>query len=534
MASNNSSRPLDRRRFLGGAALSAGALAFGGVLPGCSVSGKGTGPAGGRPNILFLLADDLGWGDVKAFNPASKIPTPNLDRLAREGMRFTDAHSGSAVCTPTRYGVVTGRYCWRSPLERGVLNGWSPHLIEPVRCTVARLLEERGYHTACVGKWHLVMDFPRKGKKGGKRGKVDYEGRIENGPNALGFDYFYGISASLDFPPYVYIENDRFTEVPDRIFPGSRFPAYLRRGPMGPSFKPMETLDHLAGKAEAYLEERAESRDGKPFFLYFALTSPHKPVIPTPEFKGKSGLGDYGDHVMHTDAAVGRILDTLARTGLEKNTLLIITSDNGSFMFLVDSPDCPRRLVRRDPKTGKLLDHLDVPGIQGYLSSRHRPNGPFRGTKADIWEGGHREPFIARWPGKIRPGSVCAETICLGDLTATCAEISGGPLPEGAGPDSFSFLPLLLGKEETWSRPPVIHHSGNGTFAIREGKWKLIAGSGSGGRGVPRSRPWSRPYQLYDLEADPGERENLIEKHPHIAARLTARLQEIIRAGRSV
>ncbi len=523
---------LDRRAFLEATAFSAGAFALGGVLPGCSVAGGRGGGARRGPNILFLLADDLGWGDVKAFNPRSRIPTPNLDRLAMQGIRFTDAHSGSAVCTPTRYGVITGRYCWRSRLKRGVLRGFSSHLVEPGRMTVARLLKERGYHTACIGKWHLGMDFPRKGGKG--RGPVDYEGKIENGPNALGFDYFYGIAASLDFPPYVYIENDRFTEVPDRKFRGSRFPAFMRSGPMGASFKPIETLDHLAGKAQAYLEGRAKAKDGKPFFLYFALTSPHKPVIPTPEYKGKSHLGDYGDHVMHTDGVVGRIMDVLARTGLEKNTLLIVTSDNGSFMFLVDSPGCPKRYVRRDPGTGRLLDHLDDPGIQGYLSSRHRSNGPFRGTKTDIWEGGHREPFLARWPGRIRPGTVCHKTICLGDLAATAAELTGAPLPEGAGEDSFSFLPLLLGKEKGWNRPPLVHHSGNGTFALREGKWKLIAGSGSGGRGLPRSRPWSKPFQLYDLEEDPGERKNLLDKHPGLAARLTARLEKIISAGRSV
>ena len=528
---------LDRRAFLAGGAASAGALALGCSLPDARPEGAspdgGTVPPGKRPNIVFLLADDLGWGDVHAFNPRSRIPTPNLDELARQGMRFTDAHSGSAVCTPTRYGVVTGRYCWRSRLKRGVLNGFSPHLIEPERMTVARLLKERGYHTACIGKWHLGMDFPRKGGKKG-RGPVDYEGRIRNSPNVLGFDYFYGIAASLDFPPYVYIENDRFTEVPDRKFPGSRFPAYMRGGPIGPSFKPIETLDHLTDKAASFIEERAKEKNKKPFFLYFALTSPHKPVIPTPEYKGKSGLGDYGDHVMHTDGAVGRIMDVLARTGLEEDTLFIVSSDNGSFMFLVDSPGCPKRYIKRDPKTGELLDHMKVPGIQGYLSKHHHPNGPFRGTKADIWEGGHREPFIARWPGKVKAGTVCDKTICLGDLTATAAEVTGGPVPGGAGEDSCSFLALLLGKEKGWKRPPVVHHSINGTFAIREGKWKLIAGAGSGGRGIPRSRPWSKPYQLYDLKADPGETKNLAEKHPDITSRLEARLKKIIASGRSL
>ncbi len=528
-----SSSRMDRREMLAWTLASTGAFA----LEGCRVPERKGGAPGRKdrrkhPNIVFLLADDMGWGDLHADNPASRIPTPNLDKLARQGMRFTDAHSGSAVCTPTRYGVITGRYCWRSRLKRGVLSGFSSHLVEPERMTVARLLGERGYHTACIGKWHLGMDFPRKGGK--NRGPVDYEGRIRNGPNTLGFEYFYGIAASLDFPPYVYIENDRFTEVPNRKFPGSRFPAFLRRGPIAPDFKPIETLDHLTDKAVDYIRERAREKDGRPFFLYFALTSPHKPVIPTPEYKGKSGLGDYGDHVMHTDGAVGRVMDVLARTGLEEDTLFIVSSDNGSFMFLVDSPGCPKRYIRHDPETGELLDHLKVPGIQGFLSKHHRPNGPFRGTKADIWEGGHREPFLVRWPGKVKPGTVCDKTICLGDLMATAAEVTGGPLPEGAGEDSFSFLPLLLGREKEWKRPPVIHHSINGTFAIREGKWKLIAGRGSGGRGLPKSRPWSKPYQLYDLEADPGESKNLLEKHPQVAARLEARLKKILASGRSL
>ena len=216
-----------------------------------------------RPNIVFILADDLGYGDVHAFNPMSKIPTPNFDELAEQGMMFSDAHSGCAVCTPTRYGVLTGRYSWRTRLKRGVLNGYSSHLIDPNRQTIASLLQQQGYHTACVGKWHLGMDFP----KGTGQQKVDYSGVIEHGPNTNGFDYFYGIAASLDFPPYVYMENNRFVELASERFAGSPFPAYLRAGEQGPSFKHIETLDHLTAKATDYLKRR--SKTDKPFFVRY-------------------------------------------------------------------------------------------------------------------------------------------------------------------------------------------------------------------------------------------------------------------------
>lgn len=502
---------LTRRAFLKTAAIAAaGGMALP-RLPGSDRAGSEL------PNIVFIMADDLGYGDVGAFNPSSRIPTTNLDRLAGQGKIFSDAHSGSAVCTPTRYGLLTGRYCWRTRLKSGVLNGYSRHLIDPERQTVARLLKERGYHTACIGKWHLGMDLPR----GEEKKKIDYSGKIKNGPKACGFDYFYGITASLDFPPYVFVENDRFTEAATGHFKGSAFPAYLRAGEIGPSFKHIEVLDSLAARAAAYIEERAEAADKKPFFLYLPLTSPHKPVMPAPRFRGRSKLGPYGDFVLHTDWVVGAIDKALARAGCAKETLLIVTSDNGSYMHRLDAPESP--VEARDN-----ADHLVDPKVQAFLSKHHRANGPWRGTKADAWEGGHRVPFIARWPGVIEAGTRCDETICHVDLMATCAAIAKADLAAGAAEDSSSLLPLMQGRSGSWKRPPVVHHSANGTFALRRGKWKLIAGSGSGGRGRPRSKPWSEPYQLYDMHSDPGETENLADRYPEEAARLTRELKKII------
>jgi arylsulfatase A-like enzyme len=371
------------------------------------------------------------------------------------------------------------------------------------------------------------MDMP----KGQNKARVDYSGLIENGPNQYGFDYFYGISASLDFPPYVYIENNRFTEQASVQVKASPFPAYSRAGEQGPTFKHIEALDHLTAKATEYLTTR--SKTDTPFFLYFPLTSPHKPVLPAPRFRGKSKVGHYGDFVMHTDWAVGEIQKTLSATGLAHNTLLMVTSDNGSYMYRLDAPECPANLTSQSKKPEDNADHATDPGIQGFTSSHHRANGPWRGTKADIWEGGHHLPFVARWPGKIKPGSQCSQTICHVDLMATVADILDIPLPDNAAEDSFSWLPLFLDRPNAWKRAGVIHHSSNGTFALREGKWKFIAGSGSGGRGKPGSKPWSTPYQLYDMQKDPGETTNLAEQYPEAVQRLTETLNGIIQSGRS-
>lgn len=479
------------------------------------------------PNVVIILADDLGYGDIRAYQPNSPIATPNLDRLAADGMRFTDAHSGSAVCTPTRYGLLTGRYCWRSRLKRGVLVGYSKHLIEPDRPTLASVLQQRGYHTACIGKWHLGMDLPRADKQ------MDWQAEIQNGPNSVGFDYFWGITASLDFPPYVWIENQRFTAPADQQFQGGKFPGYLRGGEIAEGFDHQLALDQITAKAVDYLGQRAAAK--QPFFLYLPLTAPHKPVLPAERFRGKSGIGPYGDFVMQTDWVVGEIDRALAKHQLQQNTIVMVSSDNGSFMYRLDSPESPQR-AKADG-----IDHAADATVHGYLSTTHRANGALRGTKADIWEAGHRVPLLIRWPGKVAAGSSCDQVVSLVDLFATCNEAvqflantdgDAGELTPGAAEDSHSLLPLLLGRQDEWSRPPVIQHSANGTFAIRDGRWKLIDGRGAGGRGklTAAEADAKLPVQLYDMHADLSERRNLAAEQPQRVAELKAKLQ-LIQAG---
>jgi arylsulfatase A-like enzyme len=461
-----------------------------------------------KPNIIFIMADDMGLGDIRAINSSSKIPTPNLDSLAKHGMMFLDAHTPSAVCTPTRYGVLTGRYCWRSRLKRGVLRGYSPHLIEPERATVASVLKRAGFYTGAVGKWHLGMDW-QKSKEETK--DPDFTRPIKNGPNALGFDFFFGIPASLDFPPYVYVRNDRVVELPTEEQPAVDFPGYIRKGLKSPSFDFEHCLDHLLAQAEAFIIRRAKT--SRPFFLYFPMTAPHKPVLPHKRFNKKTKLGPYGDFIVQVDWTVGQVLKTVKQAGIEKNTLVIYTSDNGAFMY---------RLTGKDEK-----DHVDDPTIQAFHQENHTSNHIFRGTKADIWEGGHRVPFLAKWPGKIKPGTTCKETICLTDFTATAAEITGIKLKKGEAEDSYSMLGHFMGRPGKKKRPPVIHHSGAGFFAIRDGKWKLVLASGSGGREKPRGKPFKKPYHLYDMHKDPREKNNLIDKYPEIASKLEAAFRKI-------
>jgi len=468
--------------------------------------------AAAKPNIVFVLADDLGYGDVQALNARSRVPTPNLNRLARQGMTFTDAHSPSAVCTPTRYGALTGRYCWRSRLKRGVLNGYSAPLLEPGRLTVAGILRANGYHTSVVGKWHLGLGFQK-----GADGQIDYAKPVTDGPNEHGFDDSFIIPASLDFPPYVYIENGRVIELPSIDQPAVKFPGFLRRGPRQPGLVMDDCLDDLTRRAAAVIRERA--RKEPPFFLYFPLTAPHKPVQPHPRFIGKSGLGLYGDFVMQVDWTVGQVMQSIDSAGIGKNTLLIFTSDNGSFM---------RRLGPEEKE-----DHVSDATIQAYNETHHTANGELRGTKADVWEAGHRVPFFARWPGVIAAGSTCDKPTAHVDLFATCAEIAGAKLPDDAAEDSFSWLPLFRGGDWAKPRAPVINHSAAGMFALRSGKWKLVAGDGSGGREAPKGKPFQKPFMLFDLQADVGEQNDLAKAKPKLVERLTARLEEIRRNGRS-
>jgi arylsulfatase A len=446
-----------------------------------------------KPNIVYILCDDLGYGDVHCLGgDRSKIATPNIDRLAAAGMTFTEAHASSAVCTPSRYGILTGRYNWRTHLQSGVLEGFSSPLIDSGRLTVPTLLNQHGYATACIGKWHLGMGISEK----------HLDSPIRDGPTTRGFDYYFGISASLDMPPFAFIENARFTESP------TTQKKWIRKGAAAPGFEAVDVLPRLTQKAIEYIGKQAKT--GKPFFLYLPLNSPHTPIVPTKAWQGKSRLGAYGDFVMETDWAVGEVLATLEKSEVAGNTLVIFTSDNGC-----------------SPAAG--IPHLEK---QGHYPSEHR-----RGYKADIWDGGHRIPFIARWPGQIKGGTTSDQLICLNDLMATCANIMAAKLPENAGEDSVSILPALLGRADKPLHEAIVYHSINGSFAIRQGRWKLELCADSGGWSEPKpgSKEAQRlpPIQLYDMTKDVGERVNEYKAHPELVERLTKLLEKYIADGRS-
>lgn len=462
-----------------------------------------------RPNVVLILADDMGWGDMGAYGGI--IPTPHLDRLAAEGMRFTDAHTTSSVCTPTRYGILTGRYNWRSTLKSGVLHGTSKPLIKPGRPTLPGFLARRGYLTSVVGKWHLglewpLLDKPRSADQGPTKGQgwgIDYAGKVENGPLARGFTEDFLFPASLDMPPYVYLRNDKPVGIPTvtKVF---KVPA--RPGPATADFEAVNCLGDFAREARGFIARASEA--SRPFFLYLPLTSPHTPLVPSPEWAGKSGMGDYADFVMETDWVVGEVLAELESTGQASSTLVFFTSDNGC------SPTA---------------------GIPGLEARGHRPSGPWRGHKADIFEGGHRVPLLARWPGRIAPQTISDALVCTSDFFATVTDSLDLPLDPVEGVDSFSFLPAFEGKPVP--RPFIIHHSVNGSFAVRRGPWKLILCPGSGGWSDPRPKDaWKAglpPVQLYHLGDDPAERRNLFDSQPNRAKALADLLAEAIRRGRT-
>ncbi len=457
------------------------------------------------PNLVYILADDMGYGDVSCLNENSKIKTPNIDRLAAEGMHFTDAHSSSAVCTPSRYSILTGRYNWRSSLKQGVYNGYNKTaLIEAGRETVASYLSGQGYHTACVGKWHLGWEWPLNSDE---PTDIDFARPISSGPTTRGFDYFYGIIASLDFPPYVYVENESVTAMPDRVTEdsGKRF---WREGPTGADFKHEEVLPTFTRRSCDYIKEQAAA--GNPFFLYFPLPSPHTPILPTERFLGKSGTNEYGDYCLLTDDCVGQVMQAIEEAGVADSTILVFTSDNGC------SPAAD-------------FGELKAAG--------HSPSYIFRGHKADIYEGGHRIPLVIRWPEQITAGSACDDVVCLADLLATMAEICGQPLADSAGEDSVSNLPAWLGQgSETPLREATVHHSINGSFSIRQGKWKLEFCPGSGGWSDPKpgEEPEGAPaIQLYDLTKDIGEQDNIQDAHGDVIEQLTALMTQYVKTGRS-
>jgi len=410
-----------------------------------------------RPNIIFVLFDDMGWGQPPSYRPDTEFKMPNFDRLAREGMRFTDTHSAAAVCTPTRYGVLTGRYPWRIG-QYGVLTTYSLPIIPRDRLTVASLLKQHGYHTACFGKWHLGMNW--EGGKPGTERSVPVGAKTKDGPNAVGFDYFYGFTHARNIG--TVIEQDTVVA----------------------NVKAVENQPMMIKRALAYIDERAKT--GQPFFLYFPMCPPHEPIVPAPKFIGKSGAKDlvrhdpkYGDWLYQGDDMLGQILEALNRHGIADNTLIIATSDNGA---------------------------------------EQRAYPPLRGSKRSIYEGGHRVPFVARWPGKIKPGSVNAEVICLNDLLATTAEIIGAKLSDNAAEDSVSLLPTFLGAAK--GQGAIVHQSAAGDLAIRQGPWKLVFLK-SGQR------------ELYNLQSDLGETQDLAAANPHVVERLTRLMQSYIDRGRS-
>ncbi len=479
--------------------------------------------SGEKPNLVYILADDLGYGDLGCYNPESRIPTPNLDRLAREGMRFTDAHAPDAVCTPTRYGLLTGRYCFRSRMKSGVLPPWGAPLIEEGRLTVPALLARHGYSTACIGKWHLGWQWPTKdGRPPSSRdgiGNLDFSKPIPGGPTTRGFETYFGVDLP-NYPPYCFIDNERTVGTPSVAAP-MEHGGFNRPGPMVPGWKLVNILPELTHRAVNHIERSAQESVGKPFFLYFPLTAPHYPVVPAPQFKGRSRAGEYGDFVAQVDATVGEVLSALKRTGVATNTLLIFTSDNG--------PEC----VEVDPGA---YDRIKLYG--------HRSMDGLRGVKRDTWEGGHRVPFLARWPGHIPAGAVSDETICHVDFMATCAALLGAKLPPNAGEDSYNILPVLLGeKTDRPIREATVLHGGDGKFAIRQGDWVLIdapTGSGNGARGEPAWFKQEGGYQtntaageLYNLRSDLPQRANLYAQKPEIVGRLKALLEKYKADGRS-
>ena len=479
--------------------------------------------ASAPPNIVVIYADDLGYGDIQCYNPKrGKIPTPHVDKLASQGMRFTDAHSSSGVCSPSRYTILTGRYHWRSRLQRGIVRLWGPPLITPDRLTIGGLAKKHGYHTACIGKWHLGWNWPiPAGKKKlfsstGYRGKKNlsatdeqraawrevFSKPIAGGPIAVGFDEYFGTDVP-NWPPYCFIENDRTVGIPSEYAAPEIF-IRNQASQQGPALKGWTLepiLPALGDRASAFIQR--EAKTPKPFLVYMPLTSPHTPLSVNAKWKGKSKLNLYADFVMETDAIVGQVVEALEKSGAAKNTLVIFTSDNGCAPYI---------------------------GVTDLEKMGHYPSGPLRGYKADAWEGGHRVPFIVRWPGVVKPDSKCDQLVHQADLLATFAEIFGTKLPKSAGEDSFSLMSLFKGGTGP-IREHAVSASIGGTPSVRMGQWKYIPARGSGGWG--KGGDQSQPIQLYDLADDLGESRNLAAKNPKQVGVMKALLEKLIVQGRS-
>jgi len=480
-------------------------------LPEAKVS-KALLTAKGRPNIVIILADDFGMGNIHAHFPENKIATPYLDRFSGESMRFTNAHSASAVCTPTRYGLLTGRYAWRTRLQEWVLGCYEPPLIAAGRLTLPGFLSKNGYATACIGKWHLgwnwqgsqpsVMDERTNIHR---TKQWDYTKPVLNGPTTRGFDYYFGTDVP-NMPPFTFIENDRVVEQPTSKFvhvpnDGRSLPIQFDGNPMAPDWEFDQILPAITRKAVDYIHDQATREE--PFFLYFPMTSPHTPIVPSTRFKGKSGISLVADFVMETDWSAGQVIQALEEAGIAEDTLVIFTSDNG---------------------------HLPTEWNE-LVDAGHFPSGPYRGRKTDIWEGGHRVPFMIRWPGRIKAGAVSDDVLSLNDIFATCSELLGVKLPPDAGEDSISFLTTALGESYQPHRDHVVSHSVGGEFAYMEGPWKVVFRNETKDRNQSRGKP--RIVELYNLQSDIDESDNRYETEPEIAERLSQNLRKVIARGTS-
>lgn len=460
-----------------------------------------------KPNVILILADDMGYGDVSALNPRSKIPTPHIDALAARGIVFTDAHATSSLSTPSRYSILTGRYSWRTALKKGVGVGYSGPMIARGRQTIASMLSRNGYTTACIGKWHLGWNWAKK-PGAMSRKDVDFSRPVTEGvTDRGGFDYFYGIAASLDMPPYVYVENDLPTAVPDSISQRMDGLRLFRPGPIAPDFDPRECLGNFFRKAMDFVD--AQTRSECPFFLYLPLTAPHTPILPAKEYEGRTSIGPYGDFVVMIDDLLGQLVSHLKENGQWDDTILVFTSDNGC------------------------APHIDIPLLE---RQGHYPGYIYRGAKTDIYEGGHRMPLIVTW-GDRYDGSQDAALVSLSDFYATFAEMAGHTLRDDEAEDSFSFWSHLT-RTGTSARRDLVSLSGHGYFSLRVPDLKLIFWCGSGGQSYP-SRPEELvglpDMQLYDMDADVGERHNLIAdpKYGPIVRELTARMRRYVNEGRS-
>ena len=483
------------------------------------------------PNILLILADDLGYGDVSCYNPESKVPTPHLDKLAAEGMRFTDAHSPSTVCTPTRYSIMTGRMAFRTGF-RGVFTGvGGPCMIEEGRLTLPGMLQKQGYVTALFGKWHIGMTFfDKDGKRVTQRGlkgvrEVDFSRAIPDGPIHRGFDRFFGtVCCPTTDWLYSYIDGDRVPVPPVDVIDKSGLPKHPysrdnRAGLISPDFDVEEVDLKFLEKSQAFLKAHAEKNKDGPFFLFHSMQAVHLPSFPADQFKGKTKAGPHGDFIFQMDWIVGELMKTLDDLGFAENTLVIFASDNG--------PEVPAVIAMR-------RDH------------QHDGARPWRGVKRDQWEGGHRTPFIVRWPGKVEPGTTSDEILSLTDLFATCAAMTGFKLPDDTAEDSYNMLPVLDGTQgDEPVRPYLLQQTWTLRMSVRRGDWKLLDHKGSGGSNYDKGGEWGMkqyaiadndpdsPGQLYNLATDPGETDNLYSKHPEIVKELKAILEESKKSGRS-